>query len=66
LDRMKKKKESKRTQFWKNKKNRVACNPDLGPAVVLSAPRSAFLAYFQLAGASNSLPAKKDKNTHHN
>jgi hypothetical protein len=39
-----------------------ACNPDLGPAVVLSAPRSAFLADFQPERASNSLPGLKSKN----
>ena len=47
-----------RRKYFKNlpkKKNNLACNPDSGPAIVLSAPRSACLASFQLAGASGSL-----------
>jgi hypothetical protein len=44
-----------------NNKNNVACNPDLGRAVVLSVPRSAFLAYFQPAGASRRPDASKSK-----
>jgi hypothetical protein len=45
------------------KKTRVVCNPDLGPAVVLGAPRSAFLADFQPPGASRSPPGLKLKNS---
>jgi hypothetical protein len=74
LDGMKNKKGRRRAKeptILKKQKNRVACNPDLGPAVVLGAPRSASLAYFQLAGASNSLPGPKSKkktkkHTHNN
>jgi hypothetical protein len=36
-------------------KHKLACNPDFKLLVVLGAPRSAFLAYFQPPGASNSL-----------
>jgi hypothetical protein len=42
-------------------KHRLACNPDSGAAVVLSAPRSAFLPYLQPAGASNSLQGEGSK-----
>jgi hypothetical protein len=45
------------------KKQKLACNPDLGPAVVLSAPRSAFPAYSQPPGASRSPPGLKSKNS---
>jgi hypothetical protein len=45
----------------KNNKNKVACIPDSGRAVALGAPRSAFLADFQPAGASKSLPGLKSK-----
>jgi hypothetical protein len=54
--RMKKKKERKRLfeSILKTKTEKVACNPDSGPAVVLSAPRGGFLAYSQPPGASRS------------
>jgi hypothetical protein len=45
----------------KKQKNKVACNPDLGRAVVLSVPRSASLAYFQPAGASRRPDASRSK-----
>jgi hypothetical protein len=48
---------------FKKQKNKVACNPDSGRAVVLGAPRSAFLADFQPAGAPNSLQGLKSKNS---
>jgi hypothetical protein len=47
---------------FQKQKNNVVCNPDSGRAVVLSAPRSAFLADFQPPGASKSLPGLKPKN----
>jgi hypothetical protein len=47
---------------WEEK-NKLACNADVGPAVVLSAPRSALLAYFQPPGASRSPPGLRGKNT---
>jgi hypothetical protein len=57
-----KKGEEKRCwRHLRNKKTKVACNPDLGPAVVLSAPRSAFLADFQPPGASKSLPGAQEQ-----
>jgi hypothetical protein len=36
----------------KKQKHNLACNPDFSLLVALSVPRSAFLAYFQPAGAS--------------
>jgi hypothetical protein len=42
------------------------CNPDFKLLVALGVPRSAFLADFQPAGASNSLPGLKSKKTHKN
>jgi hypothetical protein len=45
----------------KKQKNKLACNPDSGLLVVLSVPRSAFLAYFQPAGASRSPPGSKSE-----
>jgi hypothetical protein len=52
--------------MFKNKKqkNNLACNADLGLAVVLSAPRTAFLAYFQPAGASRSPQRSRSRNQH--
>jgi hypothetical protein len=47
-------------------KNKLACNPDLGPAVALSAPRSASLAHFQPPGASRSPPGLKGNKTQKN
>jgi hypothetical protein len=48
-------------------KKHVVCNPDSGLLVALTVPRSAFLAYFQPAGASRSLEGsnseKRRKNT---
>jgi hypothetical protein len=44
---------------FQKKQNHLACNPDLGRAVALSVPRSAFLAEKQPPGASRSLPSSK-------
>jgi hypothetical protein len=44
-------------------KHNLACHPDFKLLVVLSVPRSAFLASFQPAGASKSLPGLKIKNS---
>jgi hypothetical protein len=46
---------------FKKQKNKGACNPDSGPAVVLGAPRSGSLADFQPEGASKSLPGLQGK-----
>jgi hypothetical protein len=43
--------ESNLNTILKKQKNRVACNPDLGPAVVLGAPRGAFLGLFSACGS---------------
>jgi hypothetical protein len=59
----KKKGGEKMLKTIKKPKNKVACNAALGPAVVLSAPRSAFLAEFQPARASESPPGLKSKKT---
>jgi hypothetical protein len=64
----KKERETWSNTIWrhlKNEKNRLACIPDSGPAVVLSAPRSAFLPDFQPAGASRS-PFWAQEQTQHN
>jgi hypothetical protein len=61
---MKKKRRGKHFKNILKTKNKLACNPDFKLPVVLSAPRSAFLAYFQPPGASKSLPGlKSEKNT---
>jgi hypothetical protein len=60
------KRRGKHIENYQKQKNNVACNPDSGRAVVLSVPRSAFLAYVQPAGASrrpNRGDAKIQKNT---
>jgi hypothetical protein len=49
---------------FKKQNKKLACNPDFKLLVALGAPRSAFLAYFQPAGASNSLPGLKSNKKH--
>jgi hypothetical protein len=45
----------------KKQKHNLACIPDFKLLVVFSVPRSAFLAYFQPAGASRSLQGSKSE-----
>jgi hypothetical protein len=63
----KKKERRKHFKKTKNIKTKVVCNPDFKLLVALGAPRSGFLADFQPAGASKSLPGlklKSSKKTH--
>jgi hypothetical protein len=67
-------KTKRQVKHWRRKtekqENHVVCTPDSGPAVALSAPRSASLADSQPPGASKSLPgleiAKKGKQKYKN
>jgi hypothetical protein len=56
--------EEKQNKHKQQQNNNLACNADSGRAVVLSLPRSAFLAYFQPAGASRSLQGSNSKKQH--
>jgi hypothetical protein len=49
----------------KKQKNKVACNADSGLLLALRLPRSAFLADFQPAGASDSPPGLKEQKDQH-
>jgi hypothetical protein len=60
------KKNKERKTFKKQEqihKHNLVCKPDFKPLVALSVPRGAFLAYFQPAGASRSLPGLKSNKT---